>query len=45
VSAVRAPADVAIAIVGFTLLAAWRASPLLAVLWCVLASLVTAWLR
>jgi chromate transporter len=37
-SAVRGPADVAIALVGFVLLTAWRASALLVVLWCVLAS-------
>jgi chromate transporter len=39
-SAIRGPADVAIAIVGFVLLVAWRASALLIVLWSVLASLV-----
>jgi chromate transporter len=38
-SAVRGPVDVAIAAVGFVMLAAWRASPLLVVLWCVVASL------
>jgi chromate transporter len=38
-SAVRGPLDVAIAVVGFTLLAAWRASALVVVLWCVLAAL------
>ncbi|HET8692181.1 MAG TPA: chromate efflux transporter [Steroidobacteraceae bacterium] len=37
-SAVRGPVDVAIALVGFTLLAAWRVSPLLVVAWCVVAS-------
>jgi len=37
-SAVRGPIDLAIALVGFTLLVAWRMSPLLVVLWCVLAS-------
>ena len=39
VSAVREPADVAIALAGFTLLAAWRFSALVVVLWCVLASI------
>jgi chromate transporter len=38
-SAVRGPVDVAIALVGFALLAAWRASPLLVVIWCVGASI------
>ena len=37
-SAVRGPVDVAIALVGFGLLVAWRASPLYVVLWCVAAS-------
>ena len=32
-SAVRGPADVAIAVVGFTILAGWRASPIVVVLW------------
>jgi chromate transporter len=41
-SAVRGPADVAIALVGFTLLAAWRASALLVVAWCVIASVLVA---
>jgi chromate transporter len=41
-SAVRGPADVAIALVGFTLLAAWRASALLVVVWCVLAAVAAA---
>jgi chromate transporter len=41
-SAVRGPIDLAIALVGFTLLAAWRASALLVVLWCVAASLACA---
>ena len=39
-SAIEAPVDVAIAIVGFTLLVAWRASALVVVLWCVGAALV-----
>lgn len=38
-SAIRGPADLAIAIVGFALLVAWRASALLVVLWSVAASL------
>ena len=37
-SAVRGPLDLAIALVGFTLLAAWKASALLVVLWCVCAA-------
>jgi chromate transporter len=37
-SAVRGPLDVAIAVIGFTLLAAWRASALIVVLWCVAAA-------
>ncbi|HZZ94250.1 MAG TPA: chromate efflux transporter [Usitatibacter sp.] len=37
-SAVRAPVDVAIAAIAFVMLVAWRASPLLAVAWCVAAS-------
>jgi chromate transporter len=37
-SAVRGPVDIAIALVGFTLLVAWRASPLLVVIWCIVAS-------
>jgi chromate transporter len=41
-SAVRGPLDVAIALVGFGLLAAWRASALLVVLWCVAASTAAA---
>ncbi len=38
-SAVQGPVDVAIAIVAFTLLVAWRASALLVVCWCVAAGL------
>lgn len=38
-SSVAAPVDVAIALVGFTLLAAWRVSALVVVLWCVVASI------
>ena len=41
-SAVRGPADVAIALVGFTLLTAWRAPALVVVAWCVIASILTA---
>jgi chromate transporter len=37
-SAVQGPRDVAIAAVGFTLLAAWRVSALLIVVWCVAAA-------
>lgn len=37
-SGVRGPLDVAIAAIAFTLLVAWRASALVVVLWCVLAS-------
>ena len=38
VGAISRPVDVAIAIIAFALLLAWRAPPLLAVLWCVAAS-------
>jgi chromate transporter len=41
-SAVQSALDVAIAVIGFTLLVAWRASALLVVLWCVAASLAVA---
>lgn len=41
-SAVRGPADVAVAIVGFALLVAWRVSALVAVLWCVAGSIAAA---
>ena len=41
-SAVRGPVDLAIALVGFTLLASWRASALVVVLWCVGASVLAA---
>jgi chromate transporter len=40
-SAVRGPVDIAIALVGFTLLVAWRASALVLVLWCVVTSLAS----
>lgn len=43
-SAVKAPQDLAIAVVGFALLAGWRVSALWVVLWCVLASVGAAWL-
>lgn len=45
ISAVRGPVDVAIALVGFTLIATWRASALLVVLWCIAASIAAAMLR
>jgi chromate transporter len=38
-SAVRGPVDLAIALVGFTLLVAWRVSALLIVVWCVVAAI------
>ena len=41
-SAVRGTTDVAIALVGFTLLAAWRISAILVVIWCVAASIASA---
>jgi chromate transporter len=41
-SAVRGPVDVAIALVGFVLLVAWRVSALLVVIWCVAANVVGA---
>ncbi len=44
-SAVRAPADLAIALVGFTLLANWRVSALVVVLWCVAGSVLVQMLR
>ncbi len=40
--AVRSALDVGIAAIGFTLLVAWRASALVVVLWCVVASLAIA---
>jgi chromate transporter len=43
-SAVRNGVDVAIGAIGFTLLVAWRASPLLVVAWCMLASIAAAML-
>jgi chromate transporter len=44
-SAVRSAWDLAVGLVAFTLLAAWRASALLVVLWCVVASVLVAWLQ
>jgi chromate transporter len=41
-SAVRGPIDVAIALVAFALLAAWRVSAILVVVWCLIASLGSA---
>jgi chromate transporter len=41
-SAVHNAADLAVAVVGFTLLVAWRASALLVVAWCVMASVAWA---
>ena len=43
-SAVHGATDIAIALVGFTLLAAWRVSAILVVIWCVVASITTAML-
>jgi hypothetical protein len=43
-SAVRGPLDVAIAVIGFMLLVAWRVSALLVVSWCVAASVAGAML-
>lgn len=43
-SAVRGPADLAIAAVGFALLVAWRAPALLVVIWCVAARIAAAML-
>jgi len=39
-SAVRGPADLAVALIGFTLLQAWRASALVVVGWCVTGSVL-----
>lgn len=41
-SAIRGPLDLAIALVGFTLFTAWRASALLVVTWCIAASVAVA---
>jgi chromate transporter len=43
-SAVRGPLDLAIGLAGFALLVAWRAQPLVVVLWCVAASVAGAML-
>ncbi len=43
-SAVRGPVDVAIGLVGFSLLVAWRVSALLVVIWCVAASVAVSML-
>ena len=39
-SAIITPADVAIALVGFTMISAWRLSVIYVVIWCVLASIL-----
>jgi len=41
-SAVHGPLDMAIALVAFTLLAAWRVSAIIVVIWCVTASIASA---
>lgn len=43
-SGITSPGDLAIAIVAFVLLAQWHLSPLVAVVWCVLASIVQLWI-
>lgn len=43
-SAVQTPTDMAIALVGFTLLAVWRVSAILVVTWCIAASIASAML-
>ena len=43
-SGITSPADLAIAAVAFGLLAVWRVSPLIVVLWCVIASTSQLWL-
>ena len=43
-SGITGAADLAIAVVAFGLLAVWRVSPLIVVLWCVVASVVQFWL-
>ena len=43
ISGVNSPADLAIALVAFGLLAVWRVSPLIVVLWCVVASVSPLW--
>ena len=44
-SAVRGPADFAIALIGFVALIAWRAPALLVVAWCVIAAMTAATIR
>ncbi|WP_309045546.1 chromate efflux transporter [Marinobacter sediminicola] len=43
-SGITSPADLAVAVVAFALLVVWRVSPLLVVLWCVIASVSQLWL-
>lgn len=43
-SGIGSPQDLAIAVVAFGMLVAWRASPLLVVLWCVVASVAQLWI-
>lgn len=42
-SGITSPADLAVAVVAFGLLAVWRVSPLIVVLWCVFASVLRLW--
>ncbi|MBA6413388.1 chromate efflux transporter [Parahaliea sp. F7430] len=44
ISGVSSPTDLAVAVVAFALLAVWRVSPLIVVLWCVIASVSQLWL-
>jgi chromate transporter len=44
ISAVQAPADVAIAAIGFVLLVAWRLSALIVVAYCVAAAILVSML-
>lgn len=44
ISAIANPADLAIALVAFGLLVVWRVTPLIIVLWCVMASILQLWL-
>jgi chromate transporter len=41
INAVQTPTDVAIAVVGFTLLVAWRISAVWVVVWCIGAALMS----
>jgi len=43
-SGITAPSDLTIAVVAFGLLAVWRVSPLVAVIWCVFASVLRVWM-